>query len=102
MAKLEDYLKDVDGNLSSTRLFSMWTLRFFFFWTPISTLILLLFAVVLKEDSSLVSVLLVLAGYFVSISLLALIAAFVPKQLNKLAEIRKLIESIRNGKEFNK
>jgi len=99
---IKEYMKDPDGKLSSTRLFCMWTLKFFFGWTIFSALLLLVLALMLKGNSEATSLTIILAGYFSTISILSLIGAFAPKQLSKIQEVKKLIKTIRtngnNGK----
>jgi len=89
-----EYLKDADGHLSSTRLFCMWTLKFFFFWTVFSSGLLVVFALLFQGSEE---TLFLLAGYFATISFLCLIAAFAPKQLSKIQEVKKLIGTIRKA-----
>ncbi len=88
MGKLSEYLKDAEGNPSSTRLFShrfMW----FFFVSNILILAGILFG---NAEIDLNFILL-----FLIFDALILIATFAPKQLNKITEIRKLIELAKNG-----
>lgn len=96
MKNVEDYLKDNNGNPSSTRLFSMWTLKFFFFWASFSSLMLIVFALILGKEA--ISLIAVLGGNFLFLDILCLLAAFAPKQLNKIQEIRAILEQIKNGK----
>lgn len=95
MKNHSEYLKDAEGNPSSTRLFSMWTLKFFFGWLVFSTLVLLLIIALLGPGEG--TLILVVAGYFSTLDILLLLAVFAPKQLNKLSEIRKLVELAKNG-----
>jgi len=89
MAKLSDYLKDAEGNPSSTRLFSH---RFMWFFFVSNALIL---AGILFGGANLDMNFLLL---FLIFDALVLIATFAPKQLNKIEEVRKLIELAKNGK----
>ena len=93
--KHSEYLKDETGKPSSTRLFSMWTLKFFFGFSVFTTLVLLLIIALLGPGDG--TLILVVAGYFVTLDILLLIAAFAPKQMSKLSEIRKLVELAKNG-----
>lgn len=97
--QIEKYLKDPDGNPSSTRLFSFWILRFFFMWNVLIILLLGgLFAIVGgKGIENWLSSIVVVAGYGFVFNILLLLGIFVPKQLGKIAEIRKIIEIIKNG-----
>ena len=96
---ISEYLKDPDGNYSSTRLMCWRTLNFFFVWTIFSALLLVGFALLFRTGGEMATVLAMLGGYFTVISVLSLIGAYAPKQLAKIQEIKKLIETIRtNGK----
>jgi len=89
MAKLESYLKDAEGNSSSTRLMSYSFMWFFF----ISNALILLGLLFGNNDIDMNFILV-----FLVFDALVLIATFAPKQLNKIAEVRKLIEIAKNGK----
>ena len=83
MAKLSDYLKDAEGNPSSTRLMS-YSFMWFFFISNILILLGLLFGGSAIDMNFII--------VFLIFDALVLIATFAPKQLNKIAEVRKLIE----------
>ena len=83
MTKLSEYLKDAEGNHSSTRLFSHRFMWFFF----ISNILILVGVLFGKASLDLNFLLL-----FLIFDALVLIATFAPKQLNKIEEVRKLIE----------
>jgi hypothetical protein len=89
MAKLENYLKDAEGNHSSTRLMS-YSFMWFFFVSNILILLGLMFG---NNNIDMNFILI-----FLIFDALVLIATFAPKQLNKIAEVRKLIELAKNGK----
>ncbi|KKM71051.1 hypothetical protein LCGC14_1434490 [marine sediment metagenome] len=83
MAKLSDYLKDAEGNPSSSRLFSYYFMWFFF----ISNLLILVSVFFGSSPLDMNSIIV-----FLVFDALVLIATFAPKQLNKIEEVRKLIE----------
>lgn len=83
MAKLADYLKDDEGNPSSTRLSSNRMLWFFM----ISNI--LIWSGVLFGKTSIDMNFILL---FLIFDFLTLLGTFAPKQLAKIEEVRKLIE----------
>lgn len=89
MAKLSDYLKDDEGNPSSSRLFSH---RLLWFFIGSNTLIWL--GIFFGKATIDMNFLLV----FLIFDALVLLGAFAPKQLSKIEEVRKLIELAKNGK----
>ena len=89
MAKIESYLKDAEGQPSSTRLMS-WFFMWFFFISNILILISVFFGSYSVELNSII--------VFLIFDALVLIATFAPKQLNKIEEVRKLIELAKNEK----
>ena len=89
MAKLENYLKDTEGNHSSTRLMS-YSFMWFFFISNILIMAGLLFGSAKVEMNFII--------VFLIFDALVLIATFAPKQMAKIEEIRKLIEIAKNGK----
>ena len=89
MTKLSEYLKDDEGHPSSSRLFSH---RMLWFFITSNTLIWL--GIFFGKATIDMNFLLV----FLIFDALVLIAAFAPKQLNKIEEVRKLIELAKNGK----
>ena len=97
--QIEKYLKAPDGGPSSTRLFSFWILKFFFVWNILITIggAGLLALVSGEGIKDWLNPLIVLAGYILIFDILLLLAIFAPKHLGKLAEIRKMIEVIKNG-----
>ena len=83
MAKLSEYLQDAEGRPSSTRLFS-WYFMWFFFISNLLILVSVFFGSSPVDMNSII--------VFLVFDALVLIATFAPKQLNKIEEIRKLIE----------
>jgi len=97
--QVEKYLKAPDGGPSSTRLFSFWILKFFFIWNILVTIggASLLAFVGGEGVKDWLNPLIVISGYILIFDILLLLAIFAPKHLGKLAEIRKIIEVVKNG-----
>lgn len=89
MAKLREYLKDENGKPSSTRLFS-WYMLLFFFAMNLMMMTSVLYG---KTTVDLNTIILIAV-----LDLLMLMAIYVPKQLGKIEEVRKIIELARVGK----
>lgn len=80
MTKISDYLKDTEGNPSSQRLFSWWLLWFFF---AFNGLYLALGGVIEVN--------------FIMFDFMILIGIFAPKYLQKMQEVKQIIEKTRQS-----
>ena len=89
MTKLREYFKDEEGKPSSTRLFSFYMLLFFFA-TNLMMLISVLYGKTIVDLNTIILIAI--------LDMLMLTAIYVPKQLGKVEEIRKIIELARTGK----
>ena len=90
MAKIREYLKDENGKPSSTRFFS-WLMLLFFFVTNFMILLSVLYGKLTTVDLNTIILIVIL-------DLMMLISIFVPKQLGKIEEVRKIIELAKVGK----
>ena len=88
---IENYLKDTKGNESSSRLFSYYLLKFFFWFVP-STLVLGAVMLWIMKDSLEASIIMSLGMIWLIFIALLAIMIFAPKQLGKVQEIKELIE----------
>ena len=93
LKKIAPYLKDREGNLSSTRLFSFYLLRFFIVFNSLSMPSFLGIAYLFRNDTTgggLSVMGFVIISWLVFNAILG-IMIFAPKQFNKVSEIRALI-----------
>ena len=88
---IEDYLKDAKGNKSSSRLFSYYLLKFFF-WFVSLTLVLGSLMIWIMKDSLDASTIATLGLVWLVFIVILGIMIFAPKQLGKIQEIKELIE----------
>ena len=88
---IENYLKDTKGNESSSRLFSYYLLKFFFWFVP-STLALGALMLWIMKDSLDASIIATLGLVWLVFIVILGIMIFAPKQLGKIQEIKELIE----------
>jgi len=84
-------LKDTKGNESSSRLFSYYLLKFFFWFVP-STLALGALMLWIMKDSLDASIIATLGLVWLVFIVILGIMIFAPKQLGKIQEIKELIE----------
>ena len=95
-AQIEKYLNDGKGNPSSTRLFSFYLLKFFIVFNLVSLLLAAYMASVVKGMD--INILLSMGMMWLVFNTLLAIMIFAPKQLNKIQEIKEIIELAKNGK----
>lgn len=89
MTKMKEYLKGENGKPSSTRLFSYYILWLFIVMN------IIIFTSVLFGNAPTMELNTLLL--IVILDFILLIAIFVPKQLGKIEEIRKIIELAKTG-----
>jgi glucan phosphoethanolaminetransferase (alkaline phosphatase superfamily) len=101
MAKLELYLKDDQGNHSSSRLMAWYFMWFFFLFNILFAGLFLLLAKFIPS-AELGNIIPMVIMFILSLDVLVLIAIFAPKQLAKISEVRKIVELAKGGKEPQK
>lgn len=95
-AQIEKYLSDDKGTPSSTRLFSFYLLKFFIIFNILSLLFACLLLAAIKGMD--INILLSAGMIWIVFNTLLAIMIFAPKQLNKIQEIKALVELAKNGK----
>lgn len=96
---VESYLKDVNGNPSSTRLFSYILLKFFIWFNILVIPVLVFLVYILKESSQSFDVLLGVGMIYIVLNVIFGIMIFAPKQFSKISELRTLVELAKEGKD---
>lgn len=100
-SNVEPYLRDGNGNPSSTRLFSYMLLVFFKWYNILMIPVLLLAVYILKEVPDGLTLLFGVSIVYVVLNALFGIMIFAPKQFSKIEEIRGLIEVAKTGRTVN-
>jgi len=98
---IEKYFISPQGFRSSTRLFSYLMLRFFIVFNIITLVLITLLFYAVGRSGIDINILLVAGGYWFAFNILLAIMIFLPKQLNKIEEIKKTIELAKNDKTPN-
>jgi hypothetical protein len=96
--EIEKYFVGPNGTYSTTRLFSYFMLKFFFVFNIITLLLITLLFYAVGRSGIDINILLVAGGYWFAFNILLALMIFIPKQLNKIEEIKKTIELARNDK----
>ncbi|MBN2814832.1 MAG: hypothetical protein JXQ80_12195 [Bacteroidales bacterium] len=97
-AAIEKYFVSEKGVYSSTRLFSYFLLKFFIVFNVITLLLITYLFIAVGKSGINENLLLIAGGYWIAFNILLAFMIFVPKQLNKVNEITKIIEMTRNAK----
>jgi hypothetical protein len=98
--EIEKYFTSPNGTRSSTRLFSYLMLRFFIAFNIITLFLITILVYAVGRSGIDINILLVTGSYWFAFNILLAIMIFLPKQLNKIEEIRKTIELAKNDKDI--
>lgn len=89
MAKLQDYMKDGRGNLSSQRLKSFQMMWFFFI---LNTFFVTFFFFLAYQGESMKEIMPYFIMFTLSLDFMLLLAIYAPQHLSKISEVKEVIE----------